>query len=676
MQHKHRPWASLLLAGTALSAGGAYAATPIDTQVTDYLKTLALLPVSVKDVDDRCARTLSLSTQAQTTLEARKGPATIKGDMAAFDTLTLIIGDGVNEMYLVSETNTSADIRAAAEACVSKISEVSTAVSLSRPIYDRLAAIPQTGPNSGLDSKTGFTLKKILTNYKLSGVDKDEATRAAVTRLQKEITDTGLLFAKNIRDDKGDIAFRPEELKGLPQDYIEGRKPGPDGFVHISFAYPDILPLLDYADIRETRRKAITAFSNRGWPANEAVLKTLLEKRYTLAQTLGYPDYATYITADKMIGTPQRAAAFLDEVNEAAKPGANADYGELLAFAKTVDPSITKLERYDAGYMSNLLRKQKYDVDSQEVRAYFTLNAARTGIFKLVSDLFDADIRPWDTPVWDKSVTAWSLYDKGKLIGHFYLDLSPREGKYNHAAHFSIRTGVAGRQVPVSALICNFPASGPMDHEDVTTFLHEFGHLIHNLYSGHPEYANQSMGNLQWDFIEAPSQLLEEWTWNYDTLKSFAANDKGEPIPETLVKKMNAGRHFGEAGGWQSQLGIAAVSLNFYNRKPDFDLLTEWNVQRARYSLYSNLPGTHGYASLGHLDGYSAIYYTYVWSKAIALDLFTQFEANGIRDKATAMRYRKLVLEPGGSEDANVLIHNFLGRPLSLEALKTELQKK
>ncbi len=368
-----------------------------------------------------------------------------------------------------------------------------------------------------------------------------------------------------------------------------------------------------------------------------------------------------------------RAAAFLEDVNVAAKPGADKDYAELLAFAKTVDPSITQLEGWDNAYMQNLLRKQKYAVDAEVVRQYFTYDKVRQGIFTLIGDLFGADIRPWNTPVWDKGVTAWELYDQGTLVGRFYLDMHPRKGKYNHAAQFPIRTGVTGFQVPVGALICNFPATGPMDHGDVTTFLHEFGHLIHSLYSGRQTYSTQSMGNLQWDFIEAPSQLLEEWTWDYDTLKGFAANAKGEPIPQDLVRKMNIARHFGEAGQWKGQLAYAAVSLNYYNRAPDFDLKSTWDSQIARYSLFPNVPGTHPYASFGHLDGYSAIYYTYVWSKAIALDLFTKFKAGGMRDRATAMRYRTLVLEPGGSRDANGLIEDFLGRPLSLEAFKADL---
>ncbi|MGZ3305054.1 MAG: M3 family metallopeptidase, partial [Asticcacaulis sp.] len=600
------------------------------------------------------------------------GPASMKVDFQLYDTLSLVLSDAGNEMYLITQTNTHKDVRDAAEVCVPKLGDIGTQVSLSRPIYDRLAAIPA----KGLDKRTAYTLSHQLIEYKLSGVDKDEATRAKVTALQKQITETGLKFDGNIRDDKGDIALKPEELKGLPQDYLDAHKPGADGMVHITYDYPDTIPVFDFADNRETRKKVLTAYSNRGYPANDAVLKQLLQERYDLAQLLGYPDYAHLVTADKMIGTPERAAKFLDDVNAAAKPGADAENAELLAFAKTVDPTITRLERYDNSYMSNRLRKQKYDVDSAEVRLYFTRDKARAGIFKLVHDLFGADFKPWNTPVWSPDVSAWEIYDGPRLVGRFYLDLSPRDGKYNHAAQFPIRTGVEGRQLPIGALVTNFPATGPMDHEDVTTFLHEFGHLIHSMYSGHTQYSTQSMSNLQWDFIEAPSQLLEEWTWDYDTLKGFASNDKGEPIPESLVKKMNAGRRFGEPTMWKGQLAYSAVSLNFYNRKPDFELQPMYDEQIARYNMFPPVPGTHSYDSFGHLNGYSAIYYTYVWSKAIALDLFTKFKADGIRNPATAVRYRKLVLEPGGSQDANDLVESFLGRPLSLDAFKKELQER
>ena len=667
--------ATLLMATTALcgvSSAAHAAPSALDKKIDAWLAGDTLNAQTAAEISARCDAALAIGTEAKAALEARKGPATLKGDYAAYDSLELILGDASSEIYLVTQSSPIKEVRDAANDCVPKLSDLNTQVSLSRLIYDRLSAIPQ----KGLDEKTAYTLNHQLTEYKLSGVDKDDATRAKVTELQKQITETGLKFDNNINADKGDVPFKPEELAGLPQDFIDAHKPGADGLIHLTVDYPDAIPVLTYASIRDTRKKMMVAYSNRGYPDNEAVLNDLLKERYDLAQTLGYPDYATLATADKMIGTPDHAQAFLEEVNTAAKPGADADTAELLAFAKTIDPSVDQLQRYDGSYFSNLLKKQKYSVDAAEVRQYFTRDKAEAGIFKLVHDLFNADIRPWQTKVWSPDVTAWELYDNNKLVGRFYLDLSPRDGKYNHEAQFPIRTGVEGRQVPVGALLCNFPATGPMEHGDVTTFLHEFGHLIHNMYSGHTQYATQSMGNLQWDFIEAPSQLLEEWTFDYDTLKGFASDDKGNPIPEDLVRKMNAARHFGEASQWKTQIAYSAISMDYYHQAPGFDLTQTFNGDIAKYSMYPPIDGTHSQDSFGHLNGYSAIYYTYVWSKAIALDLFTRFKADGLRNPQTALRYRKLVLEPGGSEDANLLIQNFLGRPLSLDAFKDELAKK
>jgi thimet oligopeptidase len=333
------------------------------------------------------------------------------------------------------------------------------------------------------------------------------------------------------------------------------------------------------------------------------------------------------------------------------------------------------MQVYD-NYFITLLRKQKYGVDAAEIRKYFTYDKTRAGIFQLMHDLFGADIRPWkDAPVWDNSVSAWELFDGDKLIGRFYLDMHPREGKYNHAAEFPVFIGAEGRTIPLATLVCNFPASGPMMQSDATTFLHEFGHLIHALYSGHNRYAMQDMDNLPHDFVEAPSQLLEEWLWDYDTLKTFATDDAGNPIPEALVKKMNTSRQFAAAIGQKVQLALSAISLNYYNRVPGFDLQAQYATYFNKFSSLPELEDAHSYASFGHLDGYGASYYTYVWDKAIALDLFSQFKAAGLHNRDMAQRYRKLVLEPGSSQDANELMENFLSRPLSLDAYKNYLQK-
>lgn len=658
-----------LAAAALLAAGASHAESAIDK----FLSTNVVTANAPKAVEARCKAALSLAGHTKAALEKRKGASSIKADFVPFDDLSNLLGATQSEMDAVSATNPDEGVRNAAKDCISKVSELATQLSLSRPIYDRLAAI--TKPVEG--TPTAFVLDKTLLQFRLSGVDKDADTRKKIEALQKEITDIGLDFDKNIAEKRSEITLASAaDLEGLPQDYIEAHKPGADGLIHLGTSYPDALPLLKFAAKAETRKTMYVAFQNRAWPDNETVLKTLLAKRHELAQLLGYPNYAELITADKMIGTAGHAAQFLDEVDQAATAAAQSDQAELMVEEKKIDPAATSLHAWDSSYLTNIVQKRKYDVDASQVRQYFTLEKTRAGIFQLVHDLFGADIRPWQTPVWDPSVTAWELYDHGRLVGRFYLDMSPRKGKFTHNETAGVRVGLLGRSTPLGMLICNFPASGPMEHGDVTTFLHEFGHLIHNLYSGHQEYAAQAMGNIEWDFVEAPSQMLEEWTWDYDTLKSFASDADGKPIPAELVAKMNAGRHFGEAGGWKRQIAYAAISLNYHNRPADFDLTQLWKTEYDKYSLTPYVEGTHPYAAFGHLNGYSAIYYTYVWSKAIALDLFTRFKSAGIRDQKTAMAYRTRVLDPGSSVPAADLIKDFLGRPLSTEALKSELQAR
>lgn len=428
------------------------------------------------------------------------------------------------------------------------------------------------------------------------------------------------------------------------------------------------------ADSENTRRTAYLARTTRAWPKNEETLRELLSERAELAKLLGYPNFAAVALADKMVGTPERAQAFIDEVNTAATPGANRDYAELLARWRKIDPAATRIDRWNGDYVAHLLRKERYDVDDQAVRRYFTYEKVRAGIFRLVHDLFGSDIRPWKTPVWDPSVTAWGLYDGKTLIGRFYIDPHPRPGKYNFASEFPIRSGVEGRAIPLGSLELNFPASGAMDHDDASIFLHEFGHLLHTMYSGHHRWASSSMDNLERDFIEAPSQFLEEWVWDYGTLSTFASDTKGQVIPRDLVAKMNRARSFQQGINAKSQLSLSATSLDFYTNEPatmNFD----GTMQRAqeRYSVYPYEQRSHFWAAFDHLNNYTASYYTYVWSKAIALDLFKRFQSAGLRDRKTALDYRRYVLEPGASVPAEQLITGFLHRPLSVAAYKARV---
>ena len=519
-----------------------------------------------------------------------------------------------------------------------------------------------------------YTVQRQLDNYRRSGVDRDDATRKRIADLQEVITATTLEFERNIADDKRTVSARPEELAGLPQDYITAHAPEADGQVRITMAYPDVFPVSRYSMSADLRKRLRTAFQSRAYPVNDAVLSRLFTQRAELATLLGYKNYAEFDLANRMAQSPVRARAFLDDIAAAARPTAKADAARMLARLQKDDPSVNTLGAWSTSYAAALIRKEDYAVDPQLIRQYLRYDKVEKGILTLIQDLFQVEIRPWQTPVWHPDVKTFELVERGNVIGRFYLDMHPREGKFTHAQMSPVRIGIQGRAVPVAILECNFP-EGLMEHSDVVVFLHEFGHLIHWLFAGQRPLAAQNFSEIENDVIEAPSQLLEEWVWDYPTLKTFATNDAGEPIPEDLVRKMNAGRRFAEAFGVMGQLGLSVVSLDYYSTDMrGKDLTRAYDTAYNRYALAPEPEGAHPQDSFGHLGGYGAAYYTYQWSKALASDLLSQFRAAGLRDRGTAQRYREQILAPGGSASMNTLAKSFLGRDWSVDAYRRELE--
>ncbi|KCZ90100.1 M3 family metallopeptidase [Hyphomonas johnsonii] len=677
------PLAGLALMAAACAPADGKAETPVpapvntlETEAKAMMADVVLAPVSADAFSIRCDNSLDLMNKMIAEMEGRDSVADA-ADIKFLDTITnLGYSVGFGEASVVAEANPDATLRAAGDLCLQRTSDVLTRLSLSRPIYDRLAAMDATT----LTAREAFLLARTLRDYRRSGIDKDEETRDKVRTLNAELAEISSEFSRNLREIQGSIQLDSvTALDGLPQDYIDAHQPDENGKITITTDYPDTGPVFNYAKNDSLRRDLSLATGNRAWPENVAPLRRLLEKRYELATLLGYPNWAAYITEDKMTGSPQVAEAFLSRVEAAATDAAGIEHERLLAKLNETQPDATTVPEWSSSYLSEQIRQSDYALDSQEVRQYFAYDNVRAGIFSLVEDLFGVQITPWeDAPVWDASVTAHEMHRNGELIGRFFLDMHPRDGKYKHAAAFPVRFGPTSDGVPVGVLICNFPAgdhtTGLMEHRQVETFLHEFGHLIHQMFSGQPDFANLSMSNLEWDFIEAPSQMLENWVWDYDTLAKFAVNADGETIPRDLVEKMNAARDFGTGLGTLRQLTYAYISLDYYNRPPDeVDFDDIWNERESALSPFEILPDTHRYASLGHLDGYSAIVYTYQWSLAISTDLFTEFEKNGLRDLETAARYRDMVLAPGSSKPAAQLVHDFLGRDWTPEAYEKKL---
>lgn len=620
-----------------------------------------------------CRQSYERARDAFHTLENAE-PNPQQAILAHINQLEILTNEPLGRAGLFANVHPNDMVRAAGDACEQKFMALISDINLSRPIYDRLVKVDLTK----LSESERYYAEHTRRLFESAGVGLSETQRARVRELNAEIVKLGQVFLTNMREDTRYVALTAEELAGLPEDFVARHPADAAGKIVLSTDYPDYFPFMQYAANDAARRKMYLAFRQKGYPANKAVLQQLLTARHELANLLGYSNFADYITADKMIGSATKAADFIEQITEIAKPSAEQDYTALLQRLQQIEPRATHVSDWQKTYLENLLRNEVYAVDPQEVRQYFSYAKVKTGIFSLVEDLFGVQIKPWQVDTWHPSVEAYEVWEHGKLLGQFYLDMHPRPGKYQHAAQFGIRDGVKGVQTPLAALVCNFPGGDGgvdlLEHDQVETFLHEFGHLLHTLFGGELPWARLAGTSTQRDFVEAPSQMLEEWVWDLDTLQTFARNSEGEVVPEALVRKMNQARHFGKGIFVRHQMYYAALSLNYYRQDPaTFDLDALMIDLQNRYSQFPYVDETYMYASFGHLDGYSAMYYTYMWSKVIAADMFGEFKKHGLRNRELANRYRHTVLAPGGSRPAADLVADFLGRPFNFDAFAEDM---
>jgi len=609
-----------------------------------------------------------------------KEKPTVENALSVYDNILLELDAAGLQAGLMEEVHPDSAMRSSSELFTQKVSAFNNDLSLNRKVYEALAEIDQ----SKLAGQTKYYLQKTLRDFKLAGVDKDEATRAKITDLRKELVLISQDFARNIREDVRIVyADNVKELDGLPQDFIDRHKPESDGRIKLTINYPDAIPVFTYAKSESLRKRMYMEYNNRAFPKNIEVLDKMIAKRYELANLLGFPNWAAYITSDKMVGSEKNANDFIEKIANASHDRSEREYQILLDRKKQDVPGATEVNAWESGYYSELVRKAKYDFDGQKVRPYFPYDEVKLGILNVYSKLFGVEFRRNNSaPVWHPSVECYDTYENGDLVGRFYLDMHPRKDKYNHAAQFGIRNGVEGKQIPEAALICNFPGGetgdpGLMEHSDVQTFFHEFGHLLHTLFAGHLKWIGIAGISTEWDFVEAPSQLLEEWSWDPATLQSFALNyQTKEPIPAELVKQMRRANEFGKGLGVTGQMYYAKLSLSCYDRNPKEVNTTELvKTLRGKYTPYKYVEGTHMQTAFGHLDEYSAIYYTYMWSLVIAKDFFSKFDQKDLLAHDIAKRYRDAVLAPGGSKPAGELVKSFLGRDLDFASWKKWLDE-
>ena len=615
-------------------------------------------------LSDRAATGLAKARSLVADLKAAP-PADALATLKAWNDVDQALGSVSSPASLFAEVHPDEAVRERADVAGQEVQKLATELGLDRELFEVFAALDP----AGLDADAARFLDKTLRDFRRSGVDRDEPTRERIRAINERLTVLGQEFSKNIRNGVRSIEVTPDRLEGMPQDWLDAHPADERGLVTVTTDYPDVVPLRTFCADAQARRDLTMEFLTVGWPANDALLHELFDLRHELAQLLGYETWADYDAEVKMIKEGGAIPVFIEKIADAALESGVRDREVVLARMRADVPDATAIDSADLAYYANLVSKEQLEVDAQLVRTYLDFTKVRAGLLEVTGRLFGLRYEPAaDAVVWDEAVAAYDVYraDGDEPLGRIYLDLHPREGKYKHAAQFDLVTGVAGRQLPEGVLVCNF-SRGLMEHDHVVTLFHEFGHLVHHVLAGHQEWFRFSGVATEWDFVEAPSQMLEEWAWDAEILQTFATNEAGEPIPADLVRRMRRADDFGKGYLARTQMFYAALSYWFHTERPA-DLTARTRELQAQYSLFPYIEGTHFTCAFGHLEGYSSAYYTYMWSLVIAKDLFSAFDRSNMFDAEVAGRYRDRVLAPGGSKDAADLVADFLGRPYTFDA--------
>jgi len=612
-------------------------------------------------------------------LLAVQGPRTPENSLRLFDAAIEQLSLAGAQAGVLNSVAADSAVRDQAQQEAQRVAMAGSALSLNRAVYEALAAI-------GLDCATPATvhfLQRTLLGYRLAGVDKDQATRDRLQALHEQATRLSLEFSRNIQEGAKTIQATADELDGLPADYLARHQPDAEGRITLSTDQPDMQPIMTFATSAALRERMFLAYNTRAYPANKRILLDLLATRQQIATILGFRSWADLATADQMMGSAANVRAFLSKLNEASREGALREHELILAFARQSQPAIAAIDITSRAYWYEQFRRSAFDFDSQSVRPYFPYAQVQAGVLQTAARLFKIEFRPSSAPGWHPAVSVFEVFDGGRHVGRFYLDMHPREGKDKWFSAAPVVTGVRGRALPEAALICNFPGGEPDDpgllqYNDVVTFFHEFGHLMHAILGGQTEWAGVSGFATEGDFIEVPSQVLEEFFRDEKLLQAFAKHyQTGETLPSETIRKMKLAGAFGRADWVRSQLYYTTLSLDLHDQNPaglDLDSATRQLYQTLQ--PWTWLEGNRMYASFGHLTGYSSNYYTYAFDKVIALDFFAQFDPQDLLGCDAGSRYRTAVLEQGGSKPGRQMVRDFLGRDEEFAAFSQWLNEE
>ncbi len=607
---------------------------------------------------------------------------TFANTLLRLDDLYNIVSKVSSPLELLASVHPNRKIRDISDVSILIIQRYFVELSANEALYEVVYQFSTSKQAHELPLNQQRFLESELRDFQHSGLGLSEYDREKLKRIQNRISELSLQFENNISS-YSDTLFIPHNMiAGLPDDYKENHLQA-DGKYAIDLSYPSFYPFMIYAESDSLRKLLRYMFLNKGMPQNVSILSEILANRKSLAELLNYPSFSALIIDQGMAKSTEAVWEFENDLIEKIQPKANWDTKQLLQLKyDTIEGNDKTITDWQKDYYENQLLLKKHRVDSEEVKQYFQVDNVIEGLFAISSLLFDIKFREIENPsVWHSGVRMFELKEKSDntLVGYFYLDLYPREDKYQHAAAFSIVSGKkinSDYQHPIACLVCNFPPPGKntpalLQHEDVETLFHEFGHLLHDMLTTSELYS-QSGTSVAMDFVEAPSQMIENWVWNKESLSLFATHyETNEIIPDSLLNRMMKARNIQSGNNLLQQIFYGMLDLTLHeqfdssNVKSTTEIMSELQNSITNYDY---IEGTHMQASFDHLLDYGASYYGYLWSEVFAADMYSAFEKEGVLNQEVGLRFRKTILEKGGTENPMNLVRAFLRRDPNNEA--------
>jgi thimet oligopeptidase len=612
-------------------------------------------------------------------LVAVDGDRTYANTLAPLDQALTLLNDSFGVGGFMGQVHEDEEVRKAGSAAEEKMEKWLAGLSFRRDLYEAVRAYSATDDAATLVGEQNRNLERWLRDFRRAGHELSQADRDSVEELKNRIIELNVAYERNLADWEDGIEVTRSQLAGLPDTYVERLAAGEtDGTYLVTVAYPDYVPFINEATDRDLRRQLQFKFLNRAAGSNTPLLNEAVALRWDMAARLGYSSFAEFAMETKM-ADPKAVADFYGSIVPGLTELGNRELAILQEMMEEDHPG-EPIMPWDWAYYDTRQRKRDYGVDDNAVAEYFPLQAVVAGMFDICGDMFGIDFTPVTDPkAWHDDVSVYAITDRtsGSHLAHYYADLHPRPGKYSHAACWRLRAGVAtpdDYRPPIAAVAANFTkptADSPslLKHDEVNTLFHEFGHVLHNALTeaALPRFSGTQTER---DFVEAPSQIMENWVWEPAVLRRFARHyETDEPIPSELVEKMVAARDQNVALKTLRQVFYGHYDLALHGGDGPADADEAYD-ELVHLTLLPPHPGTHLGASFGHMmsDGYVAGYYGYLWSKVYGDDMFSIFEDEGVLNPEVGMRYRRAILAKGGTIDGLDLLRGFLGREPSSEA--------